>query len=213
MLTLAIVGFAVGLTASPLAAPLQRRTSDICSRDLTVEVDDCADLNVLLGAVTLMTTECAAYFTSTMVVPPVPAPEDIDRAILCPCMMMAKSKTLAAGEIQAEQLAAQTAAIGECNAARLADATSKNVFNLGAEADWCTSCWAADNGWTSETAGALYATAEELIVAATESNDDGNDDESGSDDGTPTSGGGAKSSFSMVTYACSAISAIVVILS
>merc|ERR1712195_312471 len=56
--------------------------------------------------------------------------------------------------------------VGECNAATIAAPKTTNVFNLGAEDEWCTTCWTATNEWTADTASALYATALEKIVAA-----------------------------------------------
>jgi len=143
----------------------------ICTRDLTEDVAACEQtvMTALLGAVTLMTPECAGYFTVAMLpsaTGAVIAPEDLDRGILCPCMMMPKELTIPAGLVQAPELAAAVAKVGECNAATIADPTTTNVFNLGAEDEWCTTCWTATNEWTADTASALYATALEKIVAA-----------------------------------------------
>jgi len=143
----------------------------ICSRDLTEDVAACEQtvMTALLGAVTLMTPECAGYFTVAMLPSAtgvVIAPEDLDRGILCPCMMMPKELTIPAGLVQAPELAAAVAKVGECNAATIADPYTTNVFNLGAEDEWCTTCWTATNEWTADTASALYATALEKIVAA-----------------------------------------------
>jgi hypothetical protein len=60
------------------------------------------------------------------------------------------------GEVQDPNIAKAVENIGECNAADAVDKGSTNVFNLGAEAKWCVSCWAPVNKWDSDTSPDMY---------------------------------------------------------